>query len=100
MSAVRLSSGQVDEFFGRGWVLLPGLFRAPELALVRAAFERLHATAQRLRSSQDHDGARFVLADRGDEVVVQRVVWVPNQAPPYWSDWLCSCLPLAVILVE
>jgi ectoine hydroxylase-related dioxygenase (phytanoyl-CoA dioxygenase family) len=75
VSAFRLSAGQVDEFFGRGWVLLPGLFRIPELAPVRAAFERLHATAQRLRSTQDHDGARFVLADRGDEVVVQRVVW-------------------------
>ena len=85
MSALRLAAGQVDEFFGRGWVLLPGLFRAPELAPVRAAFERLHATAQRLRSTQDHDGARFVLADRGDEVVVQRVVWAGGAEPALLS---------------
>lgn len=85
VSAVRLSSGQVDEFFGRGWVLLPGLFRAAELAPVRAAFERLHATAQRLRSTQDHNGARFVLADRSDEVVVQRVVWAGGAEPDLLS---------------
>ena len=85
MSAFRLSAGQVDEFFGRGWVLLPGLFRAPELAPVRVAFERLHAAAQRLRSTQDHDGARFVLADRGDEIVVQRVVWAGGAEPTLLS---------------
>ena len=85
VSAVRLSSGQVDEFFGRGWVLLPGLFPAAELAPVRAAFERLHATAQRLRSTQDHNGARFVLADRSDEVVVQRVVWAGGAEPDLLS---------------
>lgn len=85
MSALRLSAGQVDEFFGRGWVLLPGLFRGPELEPVRAAFGRLHATAQRLRSTQDHAGARFVLADRGDEVVVQRVVWAGGAEPALLS---------------
>lgn len=82
MSAARLSAGQVEEFFGRGWVLLPGLFRARELEPVRAAFERLHATAQRLRSTQDHAGARFVLeAPPTGPVVVKRVVWAGGAEP-------------------
>lgn len=78
---MRLTPAQVDGFFGRGWVVVPALFGPEELAAARAAFERLHAVAQRLRSTQDHGGARFVLADRGDEVVVQRVVWAGGAEP-------------------
>lgn len=78
---MRLTPAQVDEFFDRGWVVVPELFGADELAAVRAAFDRLHATAQRLRSTQDHAGARFVLAERGAEVVVQRVVWAGGAEP-------------------
>jgi ectoine hydroxylase-related dioxygenase (phytanoyl-CoA dioxygenase family) len=62
-------------------VVVPSLFSAGELDAARAAFERLHATAQRLRSTQDHAGARFVLADRGGDVVVQRVVWAGGAEP-------------------
>ena len=88
---MRLTPGQVDDFFGRGWVVLPALFAPDELAAARAAFERLHATAQRLRTTQDHAGARFVLTDRGSDmpateasrggVVVQRVVWAGGAEP-------------------
>ena len=87
---MRLTSGQVDDFFGRGWVVVPALFGADELAAARAAFERLHAVAQRLRTTQDHAGARFVLTERGDRpagegsaggVVVQRVVWAGGAEP-------------------
>lgn len=88
---MRLTPGQVDDFFGRGWVVVPALFGADELAAARAAFERLHATAQRLRVTQDHAGARFVLTDRGGGmsaseaagggVVVQRVVWAGGAEP-------------------
>ncbi|MFN5009603.1 MAG: phytanoyl-CoA dioxygenase family protein [Gammaproteobacteria bacterium] len=88
---MRLTPGQVDDFFGRGWVVLPALFAPDELAAARAAFDRLHATAQRLRTTQDHAGARFVLTDRGSDmpateasrggVVVQRVVWAGGAEP-------------------
>jgi ectoine hydroxylase-related dioxygenase (phytanoyl-CoA dioxygenase family) len=88
---MRLTPDQVDDFFGRGWVVLPALFAPDELAAARAAFERLHATAQRLRTTQDHAGARFVLTDRGGgmpateasrgDVVVQRVVWAGGAEP-------------------
>jgi ectoine hydroxylase-related dioxygenase (phytanoyl-CoA dioxygenase family) len=88
---MRLTPAQVDDFFGRGWLVVPALFGSDELAAARAAFERLHAVAQRLRTTQDHAGARFVLSDRGDPptgdrsqggVVVQRVVWAGGAEPP------------------
>lgn len=82
MITARLTAGQVEEFFGRGWVLLPGLFRAPEMTPLRAAFDRLHGTAQRLRSTQDHAGARFVLeAPSTGPVIVKRVVWAGGAEP-------------------
>lgn len=81
MRRVRLSPDKVDSFFGRGWIVVPALFGADELRAARAAFERLHATAQRLRTTQDHAGARFVLSPRDDEVVVQRVVWAGGAEP-------------------
>ena len=80
---MRLTPAQVDDFFGRGWVVVPALFGSDELAAARAAFERLHATAQRLRVTQDHAGARFVLTGGapGGGVVVQRVVWAGGAEP-------------------
>ena len=62
-------------------MVVPALFDERVLAPAREAFGRLHATAQRLRATQDHAGARFVLADRGGDVVVQRVVWAGGAEP-------------------
>ena len=47
-----LNEQQVQEFFDRGWTVVPELFQPEEMARARQAFERLHATAQRLRSTQ------------------------------------------------
>lgn len=77
-----LSARQEAEFFERGWTVLPGLFSLDEMREARRAFERLYATAQRLRTTQDHAGARFVLAaPPGGEVIVQRVVWAGGAEP-------------------
>lgn len=52
------------------------------MELARAAFERLHARAQRLRSTQLSEGAYFVLSDPGQgEVIIQRVVWAGGCEP-------------------
>lgn len=73
---MKWSTAQVAEFFERGWVVIPGLFSAHEMACAREAFERLYATAQQLRTTQNHAGAYFVLdAPPQGEVVVKRVVW-------------------------
>ena len=71
-----LSTEQVEAFFDRGWIVVPGLFSASEMSLAREAFERLYVTAQQLRTTQNHAGAYFVLdAPPQGDVVVKRVVW-------------------------
>jgi ectoine hydroxylase-related dioxygenase (phytanoyl-CoA dioxygenase family) len=78
----RLTASQEAAFHAHGHVLLPGLFSADEVAVVRVAFDRLYATAQRLRVTGDHDGAWFVLkAPAIGDVIVQRVVWAGGAEP-------------------
>lgn len=82
-SATRLSDDEVGTFLAHGHVVRRGVFGEAEVAPVRAAFERLHAVAQRLRSTVEHDGALFVLEDRGARgVVVKRVVWAGGAEAP------------------
>jgi len=81
-----LSSEQVREFYEQGWTVVPGLFSAEEMALARRAFERLYDKAQQLRTTQDHDGAYFVLdAPPTGEVIVKRVVWAGGAEPDLLS---------------
>lgn len=79
---MKLSAAQVDEFYDRGWVVVPGVFSSGEMASAREAFERLYATAQELRATQNHRGAYFVLdAPAHGDVVVKRVVWAGGAEP-------------------
>jgi len=79
---MNLSPQQSNEFFEQGWTIVPGLFSAAEVQRARCAFERLHATAQQLRSTQNHAGAYFVLAaPPAGEVVVKRIVWAGGAEP-------------------
>ena len=85
-ASTRLTDEQAAAFHAHGHVLLPGLFSRTEVDVVRAAFERLYATAQRLRVTGDHDGAHFVLrAPPTGEVVVQRIVWAGGAEPALLS---------------
>ena len=80
--SIRLSTRDESAFFEEGWVLLPDVFSQTEMARARAAFERLHGTAQQLRSTQNHSGSYFVLdAPPGGEVIIQRVVWAGGCEP-------------------
>jgi ectoine hydroxylase-related dioxygenase (phytanoyl-CoA dioxygenase family) len=82
----RLTEEQEATFHAHGHVVLPGLFSAGEVDVVRAAFERLYATAQQLRDTGDHDGAHFVLrAPPAGDVVVQRIVWAGGAEPALLS---------------
>ncbi len=79
---MKLSNDEKRAFHEGGFIVLRGLFSEAEVAPVRAAFERLYATAQTLRATGDHDGAFFVLsAPPAGEVVVQRVVWAGGAEP-------------------
>jgi len=79
---MQLSSQQSREFFEQGWTLVPGLFSDVEMQRARAAFERLYAKAQQLRTTQNHAGAYFVLdAPSAGEVIVKRIVWAGGAEP-------------------
>lgn len=70
-------------FHAHGFVVVRGLFSADEVAVARDAFERLHATAQRLRTTGNHDGAFFVLDEKpAGDVIVKRIVWAGGAEPP------------------
>lgn len=78
-----LSDADKRAFDERGFFVLRSLFDAEEVRAAREALERLHATAQALRTTGDHDGAFFVLTAPSEEgpVVVQRVVWAGGAEP-------------------
>ena len=75
MASPRLSDAQVKAFYEDGIVLLKGVFNRQETSEMRAAFDRLHAKAQKIRETQTFEGSYFVLTPRPSDVVVQRVVW-------------------------
>lgn len=82
-SAMALQPDELRAFHDGGYFIRRGLFRADEVATVRAALERLYATAQTLTATGDHDGAFFALAvpPGGGQTVVQRVVWAGGAEP-------------------
>jgi len=79
---MRFSDVQAAEFFDQGWTVVEVLFSLDEMRTARTAFERLYGAAQGLRTTQDHDGAYFVLeAPPKGEVIVKRVVWAGGAEP-------------------
>lgn len=76
-----LTPAEWQAFDEGGFFVRRGLFSAGEVGVVRAAFDRVYATAQTLRRTGDHGGAFFVLSDEGTSVVVQRVVWAGGAEP-------------------
>jgi len=81
-----LSSEQIREFYEQGWTIVPSLFSADEMFVARRAFERLYDKAQQLRTTQNHDGAFFVLdAPAVGDVTVKRVVWAGGAEPDLLS---------------
>lgn len=81
MAISELTSKQIEEFYETGFVVLPGFWSPAEVKDMRAAFERLYADAQKIRTTQMHKGASFVLHDHGDTVAVGRVVWAGAAEP-------------------
>jgi ectoine hydroxylase-related dioxygenase (phytanoyl-CoA dioxygenase family) len=77
-----LTPDQIRAFHEGGFFVKRALFGADEVSTVRAALERLYATAQTLRATGDHDGAFFAISVPPDRaVVVQRVVWAGGAEP-------------------
>lgn len=78
-----LSADERRTFAAHGVVVVRGMFTDDEVARARAAFERLWQRAQGMRgvTSEVVDDALFVLKERPDDVVVQRVVWAGGAEP-------------------
>lgn len=77
-----LSDEQVETFFDRGWLVLRHVFSFEEMAQGREAFERLRETSLRLRTTQTHAGAYFVLDETAaGDVIIKRVVWAGGMEP-------------------
>lgn len=68
-------------FHAHGFFVVRGLFSAVDIAAVRAAFDRLHARAQEMKTTQTERDALFVLKERAHDVVVQRIVWAGGAEP-------------------
>jgi ectoine hydroxylase-related dioxygenase (phytanoyl-CoA dioxygenase family) len=79
---MRLSDAQARAFVDDGFVVVPSVFSAAEVDMVRGAFDRLYATAQRIRVTSTVEGGLFVLSAPADrDVVVHRVVWAAGPEP-------------------
>lgn len=85
-----LGPEQLRAFDEDGFVLMPNVFDAAEVAEMGAAFERLRRTAEVLQHTQLHRGTQFVLDRQADgRVRIQRIVWCGAAEPVllhYGSD--------------
>ena len=78
---IELNPQQIADFYDVGYIVIPNVWKKNEVAEMRGAFDRLYADAQKLRTTQMHKGASFVLNDRGSFVAVARVVWAGAAEP-------------------
>jgi hypothetical protein len=73
--ATGLSDAEIRAFFEVGWIVRRGLFRADEVARMRACFDDLEQIADTLPETGLHRGSYFVLAEKEGRRVINRVVW-------------------------
>jgi len=77
----RLTSGEVERFFERGWIQKKSLFQLDEVEKMRVCFDNLEALASNLRESSLFHGSHFVLGENEGEQVIKRVVWAGGSQP-------------------
>jgi ectoine hydroxylase-related dioxygenase (phytanoyl-CoA dioxygenase family) len=78
----RLINPQVETFFERGFLVVPGVFAEGEIAEMRRAFSRLQQTAEYLGESRMFRGSQFVIERAGGgQVRIQRIVWCGAAEP-------------------
>lgn len=78
-----LSPAAVREFHELGFVRLPGLFAAQEVAAMGRAFDRLERAARGLRGTGSWHGSWFVLGEAAANGTprIERVVWAGAAEP-------------------
>lgn len=74
-----------ERYLQDGYVVVRDVFTSSEVRRIRAAFERLEATARTLRETAMVEGAQFVVDAHADappdEVKIQRIVWCGGAEP-------------------
>jgi ectoine hydroxylase-related dioxygenase (phytanoyl-CoA dioxygenase family) len=70
-----LTDDEMRAYFEVGWVVRRALFRADEVARMRACFDELERMAHDLPATALHRGSYFVLAEKNGTRVINRVVW-------------------------
>jgi ectoine hydroxylase-related dioxygenase (phytanoyl-CoA dioxygenase family) len=84
-----LTDDQVHAFWDDGFVVVPDLFTADEVAQMRAAFDRLERTASGLNATTMVRGTQFVvdrIEGRERRVRIHRIVWC-GAAEPVLSEF-------------
>ena len=88
-----LTSAQIAEFYDQGFIILPQVFDARDIAAMAAACERLKALAQDLDGTVLHQGANFAVdqveVDGKQVARIRRISWCGGAEPvmlEYGSD--------------
>ena len=76
-----LSDGQVDEFFERGYIVVPELISSAEIGEMAAAFEELARMVRKLEGRVMHRGARFVVEQIAGRARIRQVSWCGAAVP-------------------
>ena len=79
--AERLTPDEVNEFFELGWITKRALFRADEVARMRACFDDLEKIGAQLDETGLCRGSHFVLGQGQGGTKVKRVVWAGGSQP-------------------
>lgn len=72
---IGLSADDVQDYFEDGWITRQALFRADEVARMRACFNELEEIASELTATGMYGGSYFVLGKMNGGQVIKRVVW-------------------------
>ena len=89
---LRLSDQQVRDFFEDGFVVVPEVFSAREVAQMQRAFDRLERSAQELTGPTMVRGSQFVVeptSGNAARVRIHRIVWC-GAAEPVLSHFGCD----------
>ena len=72
---IGFSANEISDYFEVGWITRRALFRADEVARMRACFDQLEEIASELAETTLHGGSYFVLGEKNGGQVIKRVVW-------------------------
>jgi ectoine hydroxylase-related dioxygenase (phytanoyl-CoA dioxygenase family) len=76
-----LTDDLINEFNETGWIAIPALFSAEEVARMAACFDGLEESAASMTATGDHGGSHFVLGAENGAQVIKRVVWAGASQP-------------------